>query len=336
MGLAGAAFLLLLGIGAPKARSAYTNTPTRSRISEIYQAYHHKVAVIDIYNKVSIDIDGDKKDDLTHGEFVELIMKVLLPSIHINRFDVGIDDKKHDFSDENLKTALQRITNDINNGIKYDAVNISLSYTFSFDFIQKQINKDITKNNIHRYSKEIRQFLNKTNIKPLIDLLEEISSAGIPIYVSNANNPEKYNILGVAKGVKLVHSLTRKGEIEDKDKIHSDIQKYGPGDLLIETVLDNNEIEGYDINGDGKSDIPANNLSAKGSGYKWERFHLYGNSFASPVALIQDLLNKSKFSSEPLKELLEKLKKQPLLEPEMKNIDIDHNLEKGLQLDCLV
>lgn len=104
--------------------------------------------------------------------------------------------------------------------------------------------------------------------KQLLALEENITEnpkKSVPVYLSPGNTPDTVNLLGFAKGTRLIGSVDAKGNPVMTSPTYSLIHGTAQGHFSVMPVADaaGNTV-GYDINGDGKHDIPAHLLSRQG------------------------------------------------------------------------
>ena len=151
-----------------------------------YQKEPHKplrIAILDDF------IHPDKTcGNLTHGEIVENLIKSEFPDAIIERKDVT------------KTSSFTKLAQDINDGVHYDAINMSGSTDAivkldNLEIVDKSGQKiKITNDNIKQYTTDLRDLLlkkekeNNPNIETILKSIEIITDHHIPLFQSNNND----------------------------------------------------------------------------------------------------------------------------------------------------
>lgn len=243
-----------------------------------------KIAVIDEYKNKILKIDWDNEPDMIHGVAVESFIKSSLPNAEITRFDTNLNEKS-------VKDALELI---LKSGIKYDALNLSKSSDIKLKDLSLITGFKVTNETLAKDKKIIKERFfasghkESADIQAIIQNLEKLASDGTKIYISAGNKGKKsLNLYTLAHGVNVVGALNRYGV--QKASFTSDnalINRWNKGVFYITKIKDSSGRAGFDINEDSQIDILADETSAK---IKKPASKIYGTSFASPSALVNDL-----------------------------------------------
>lgn len=257
-----------------------------------------KVAIVDDFTTKSIFVDGDNTPDIAHGKIMKRFIEEGLPEAQIDSFDI-----KSSYGAEMLmgtNSQLSSILQNINDGQKYDALNISLSGFINFSYLSKLMGKQITPENILQYKGEIKKWLdsqkdltkitmhnneNLTQENEIIQKLDEISAKGVKIYIAAGNSADTFNAFSLAENVKTVGALDLKGDKMNEFSNNSLINSWALGISQINKVQDSKGKLGFDITGDGSIDIYADETS---SFFKFTGDPIRGTSGATPIALVRD------------------------------------------------
>ena len=275
-----------------------------------------KLGVIDDFTNKCIDIDGDKKPDVTHGDFVIATIKAKAPDAKIVKFE-AFDKEKNCLSNEKIGAAFEEILKRNNNGEHFDGVNMSISpkdkieiSDKKYEILEDSLNADKNEQESSLHQKvfeKIKPFLrsgfNKgdnansstAQYEKVISTMEGITAKDTPIYVSAGNDQGNIFVSQYATG---------KGVTSVGDTLYSDLcDKYADGTNMVSVLKDKNgeplsDKKGnlfFDVNGDGKSDYKSSDMadpsyvnkddvSERGFGEMIE-----GSSFSSPTSLVEDL-----------------------------------------------
>lgn len=228
------------------------------------------VAIIDMFHEPYVDLNGDGRDDISHGEVVEKILTHQI-SCKVLRFT-----KPTAFLYSNLIVSQSKKILDYHRGVgKVAAVNISISKDASIESLARQIKQpDLSAQNIFQFKEEIRQYYLDTNhmlLGEAISALETLTSAGIAVYVAGGNRgPDFVNVFGMARKVISVGGTDAAGRTCPFSAENS-LLVYAQGTMSISRGKG-----GYRLFDDQKVDVPyANWWSSLKSWAKTypERFH---------------------------------------------------------------
>lgn len=261
-----------------------------------YQNKTKHYAIIDSYSQKTVDVDGDKIPDTSHGEVVEKVIRDRHPGVKISRYDTASDKYKHALDQKKTMNALDDIYDRIKSGEHFDGVNLSASSDVRIKSLNRYTDPDhpISKDNISENEAKLRNNDRyKSNLEywktdKVINKLEKVTSEGVPVYTAAGNDgPKNYNQYGLAKGVTQVGALGVDGKKHPSSADNSDVKRWAQGEVEIKSVKDSSgKIKGYDYTGDGKMDISADKTSGKGKTFKPKK--IFGTSFSTPKALSED------------------------------------------------
>ncbi|MGD9581616.1 MAG: hypothetical protein AB7V50_09605 [Vampirovibrionia bacterium] len=263
-----------------KNNQIYSNN-SKANISFAKKVESYNYLVLDDFNSIDIDIDGDDIADLSHGESIKRLITALNPEANViclKAKDMTIDGK---FNIKELKNKLTVVLNQLDI-LNLKGINLSIASNYETSTTNIE-GKKISKHNFNHYKKLIadrfiglteeiktNQFYISAQDKLFIDtveifkIIEKITSKNIPVYVAAGNNGiNKYNMFSLAQNCKTVSSTDANGiksfyssNIAATDKARG---VYG-----ITPVEENGTIIGYDLIGNGKVDIKAEEVSGKG------------------------------------------------------------------------
>lgn len=241
------------------------------------------VAVIDNFKAKSMDIDGDFIPDLSHGKVVNTVIKGNYKKANIIAFDVATKgaDGKIFISTKKLGNAFKNIANRIDKGERIDSVNVSLGGSVNIKTMGNAIGKDLTRGNILENRGSIRNILKNPDKKffpnpktvkwfrevdTALTNIERVTQKGVKVYISGGNDgPHEFNLFNLAKGTVNVGATdalgTKMGYTADSKLIN----RFAQGTKSITPVYKKNILEGYDLTGKGKVDIPVNKTSGENS-----------------------------------------------------------------------
>lgn len=250
-----------------------------------------KIAVIDMFQNKTINLDWDCKADLVHGNVVERFIKEGLPNAKIDTFDLRPKQGNlKDFEDKSLAETLDKI---VKSKEKYDAINLSLSYDMSFESLSKLMGKEITPENFAQNRAQIKDWFSKikTNevgesLKNIINSIDSLTANGTKVYIGAGNSGKKvFNLYSIADNVVVVGANDRKGKKAKFSSNNSVVNRWEKGVFYPKRMKDSNGIYGFDYTEDGNVDIP---LSETSSFVKLP-LDLHGTSFSTPIALVKDM-----------------------------------------------
>ena len=241
------------------------------------------VAMVDEFSRKTIQLDVDRKPDITHGEAVEAFIKSGLPDVTVDRFDTNVNE---DTVRDALKTILSRRG-------KYDAVNISKSSDITYKDLSRLVGCKITPKNLKEKKELIKDKFFKSNhpeagyLKEINTYLEELVKSGTRVYIASGNQAKKtLNLYTLADGVEVVGALKNNGKRAGFSTINSLVNRHEKGVFKVKKIKDEKGEKGFDFTQDGKVDIYDKDTTSR---FKFPLFWLTGTSFAAPQALIKDL-----------------------------------------------
>ncbi|OGH99377.1 MAG: hypothetical protein A2104_07920 [Candidatus Melainabacteria bacterium GWF2_32_7] len=248
------------------------------------------VAIVGNFDQKIIDIDGDSIPDLSHEETISRIVKATCPDIQIKPFKIEGHKNNPDYFDlDQALEKLSEISEIVENGEKIDAVNVSLGKEILINTFRECTGLPVNGENIINYKDQIREWLKNPSIplavktiidfkepgksgrmiqefktiNKIIDAIEQITDKGVPVYIGAGNEgPEYFNILALAKGSIPVGALDAKSNKKSFSADNSLINRFEQGIYNISAVTDkDNTIIGYDLTGDNKPEVLANEVS---------------------------------------------------------------------------
>lgn len=241
-----------------------------------------RVARLDNYSQITIDIDGDRIADLSHGDVCDRFLKAAEPHVDIERFDV----KKYTASA--LHRQVVTLAKRIKHGHRFDAIQTSLGAPVTYAHDDGLPATPITPQNHTRHRNRIMKFLSVTNFHTFM-VLQRIQRQGIPVYFSTSNKPsEDFNCWNLVKGAIHVGSLDENGRFLVPKHLQPSVTRWEQGVFDVIKVKD-----GYDITGDGQADVFDHEVSTQGKQPLGTVVNTkVGSSYATPTALGKDLLRK--------------------------------------------
>ncbi len=268
------------------ADSIFSSSKVRPAIADTVfssSSSYPNVYIVDDFHNKDIDLNNDKKGDVTHGEFVELVMKTKNPNLNIKKMPMPVDED--DWTARALNLRLQKLYSKILSGEDIDAINLSMEQSIKFNELRSAISPNLTQENLHNYNGRIRRWLakNRPGVMQNIKTIEKITSTGTPVYIAGGSKGDEYvNFLNLAKGSIDVAGRDEDGRIGSYSSVNSLVNRAERGTYSIK-----HEKHGYDINGDKKPDFyPPHRISF---GYGGKVGRVTGSSFAAPAALAVDM-----------------------------------------------
>lgn len=253
-----------------------------------------RIAVVDNF-KDKLDIDGDGKGDISHGDLCCIFLKQSNPDAKIDRLDVSGGGSFGGHDSAKLFDKLSQIANKGNN--YYDGVSLSQSAEQAYG------NGPLTADNLKNYKSQINQEVkNDQEYGGIINKLEEIAGNGTPVYTSSGNKSDIFDYYSAAEGVTSVGAEYIEGTNKDKYSVNSLTDKLSNGeftsyDVITQGGKDTGRVLGLDITGDGKVDVPVSMLSGKGKVFnKPSWLSDPSSSIATPRALGEDTKNSPRQS----------------------------------------
>ncbi len=256
----------------------YKTELSNSKCSE--EEYNRKTE--NYKNQLYADWCG-KYADISHGEAVEIYAKGSNPNIKIEKYDVGRNNCNGDMAP---KKAFDKLSNDVNDGKKIDAVNFSIGTSTST--YQKLCSRtgewEITPDNVKNHKNSITKEAASPDVKETMEKMTDLTKKDIPVFVASGNNANVYNLYTAADGVTSVGGSYSNGDKIKSFSSNSDVDTYEVGYYEVKKTKD-----GYDINNDGTTDVKFENTTGKkpslvDSVLNNDKTIISGTSFASPTA----------------------------------------------------
>lgn len=236
---------------------------------------NNRYAVVDNFSAKVIDLDGDGKGDMSHGDITAFFLKASNPDAKIDRYNVA--DGNGDISQQNVYQALNQISQ---KGNYYNGVNMSLS-------VEVPYQSSLTPENLNDNRELVKNDLNGSIFGSIINMLENITSQNVPVYTSAGNDPNIFDLYSFANGVTSVGTTYLNGTDKNGYSNNSLVDMYFNGNFTPNPIMDKNgNLKGIDIDNDGKIDVTANELSALGKSF--QKSAIAGkaySSIATPKAL---------------------------------------------------
>lgn len=232
------------------------------------------VLVIDDFTNKEIDVDGDGTADISHGQAVSVYAGQDGKQVEekdISDGDGGLDEEK-------INSYLQEI---IDNPGSVKDVNMSFGAEFSIEDLRTIPGcEDLDASNFKEYSEEVKEFLNNPEEhleKPddmseedyqaelqsfklqaqMIDKIEQISAQGVNINIAAGNNgKDNINLSSFAEGdnINIVGATNNLGDKEGYSASGANTYAQGTYNSVVTA-------DGYDINGDGVTDVENDEVS---------------------------------------------------------------------------
>lgn len=257
----------------------------------------NKIVIIDNYTTKTVDIDGDNKPDITHGEAVEKMFFTKQPNAEIIRYNAASDTEPGNLDAKKMASAYEDISKRIDQGEKIDGVNMSVGADTRIGFLDRFIDDKLTAKNISGKEDQLKnsgykKILETGGIQNVINNIEKVTSKNVPVYIAGGNaGPDYFNNYGFANGVTQVGANGLNGKKHPDSANNSSIARWAQGEFEITSIKDAaGKISGYDYTGDGKVDLLSENATGKGS-LDPKGSKLFGTSLSSPFALSEDVIN---------------------------------------------
>lgn len=248
-----------------------------------------RIAIVDDFTTKSVFIDWDETPDISHGRAVKRFIEEGLPQAQIDTFDTKSD------SSSEVNKQLDAVLKDIENGKKYDALNLSMGTVSSFADLSEIMGVQITPDNVAQKKDSIREWMARQKglkSQETIQKLDEISSKGVSVYVAAGNHGKKiFSLYSLSKDVKTVGSLDGNGCKDSSCANNSLINSWGLGIFNINKTQNKKGQAGFDFTGDGSIDVYENETS---SPTKIPTQTIEGTSIAAPLVLVKDFKKLTK------------------------------------------
>lgn len=270
----------------------------------VKEVKHAKTIVVpDNYIHNGISIDWDMLGDISHGEAVSILLENGLPNVNILKRHVYAENENDKLGlIKNLNNLFDSMLEDIKQGKKYDAVNLSLGFSVSYEALSMETGLEITPEDVGYMTEYIKEALYKipddefsiraVPMKETIEAIkkmDELSKKGVKFYIAAGNSENRrFELFTLAENAIVVGALDKKGRKASYTADNSMINRLENGVVTSELTED-----GYDLTGDGIMDFPDSRTTS------WLKFwlptmNIEGTSFATPRAIIKDFLNKTK------------------------------------------
>jgi len=225
-----------------------------------------KVIVIDDFDKINVDINGDLTPDLSHGEVVSRIITALHPETEIIKKQTSNNNQtieqltgiKNKLNKKNR--TLDRTKTDGHDYSEIKAVCMPLAFPAEITTLQKIIDPAVNNKNLRKFADKIKEKmpveLEEPQTLTVIKLIEDIANGenSIPVFLPGGNNGRNHvNLLNFAKGARNIGVVNAKG---------IKVETFGINDLIAETdyeqgILNIQEVDGgYSLQGVGDDTKP--------------------------------------------------------------------------------
>jgi hypothetical protein len=179
---------------------------------------------------------------------------------------------------------------------------MSLGYEYPYDDLSELVGFDVNPENFREQKKRVRDSLATSSyvtnfgnsfkqIAEVLNKMDSITARETKIYISAGNDGcDALNLLALANGVECVGSRQNNGRKKPYTERHNLVTRYENDEFPIEKTDD-----GYDITGDGKTDFTFSQMAFPLTATHEAREEpLQGTSFATPNAIIKDILEFQK------------------------------------------
>lgn len=215
----------------------------------------------DMSKRAVVDLNGDEKPDVSHGEYVEKIVQISgHTTVTINLLgEVQLED---------VEKNLAIIVDEIKSGkAKYSRINFSQEIPLKIAAFKKDLFEQddsvpqITAQNIAQYREAILKKIwterPDLNFAEIYNHFIELEKLGVPTVVAAGNNGPNYvNAFSLFPGVISVGSLDLDGTKRVLSADNALVTEWRVGSFVSEQLAD-----GIDINQDGKTDFSNSVLS---------------------------------------------------------------------------
>ena len=209
-------------------------------------AFSPRIALVDDFEKITTDVDGDGNPCISHGESMESLIKAFLPDADIRRFNIG----KNPFGVvSGLTSEVERLLELIKQGEEFDGVNISRSSHLAGLFSSLGLGKGVTRDNIHEFRAKLLEqcCMDERFIDKMIE--EMVFSHNVPVFISAGNGgPEYINQLALASGARIIGATHTDGQVCGLSPQHSLIHEYHRGIFNIYRTQNGFSIGGSSYN----------------------------------------------------------------------------------------
>ncbi len=248
-------------VDIPVANGVAVLTPDEFSVSRVCSS-NDPVLVLDNFSSLKgrvkpyIDVDGDGKPDVGHGEIVAGVFRVTGKRVILRNLD-------HDGSVGNLARILGEVAD---SKIQLSAINLSQTIDVSFGAYSNELglSVSVTPENIRSHREAIREgvtaLMNRggsPDYEKLGKVFEKFAARGIPILFAGGNQgPGKSNILGLLPGAISVGALKADGSKVPTSADSSLITVWRLGEHPLRRIP-----SGVDLDGDDVAEFPNQLLS---------------------------------------------------------------------------
>lgn len=258
------------------------------------------IVVFDSFNEKYIDLDGDTKPDVSHGELVSMQILGVLPDANLIRYntDLALTDYVHhntdffhldkvpaDLTERLTAQGFRQLAKEIKGGLSIDGVNLSQSSdkSIQINILAAATGLKLDHKNIKEHRPAIRDMIKKWATTPdpktltpiqkdlakswqVIESIEQVTEKNIPVYIAAGNEgQDSLNLYSFAKGTTTVGALTARGGRTQYSANHAMVDKTDQGTFNVVPISQDGRVIGYDLTGDNKADISARSLSGQGN-----------------------------------------------------------------------
>ena len=259
------------------------------------------ILVIDNFKMDDIDVNGDILADVSHGFVTSSMIEKNLPDAKVVKCHIfpekGIN---HNFIVDKFDSLLVSVLECIEKGKKFDAINLSFGFAARYNVLSKKLGFTITPENIADNAQKVRNMMEKADnqlmiqclpakkIAEVLEKMDKITSKGTKIYIAAGNSSDKsLNLLTLANNIVSVGGVNKKrGFVVYSDR-NTLVNRYENGEVLSKSVDG-----GFDFTGDSKADVKKEETTALFN-FTTILARFEGTSFATPRALVKDLLKNN-------------------------------------------
>lgn len=246
--------------------SLYQEKPSKNRPQPSHIQRPKTIAVIGSHEGglTTRDIDGDGINDLTDLEWHIELLQANHPNARIIEYSAPTA------TPENIGHQIDALNEDMESGLSVDDVLIPLQDMGAYSHFTSKTAKQLTPQNIKEASTSLEPRENEAafqRLNAVFKLVEELArrvTVHIPGgdnlgYLNQIGQQTHFNLWSLVSGAKHYRSVNKHGEVEDYSNNNSLLNSEGKGELVI-----TKQKNGFDINEDGKIDIPINDPRLSG------------------------------------------------------------------------
>lgn len=260
------------------------------------------ILVADDFKNSTIDIDGDFLSDVSHGFVTSSLIEQGLPNANVIKKNIFPKSTLNSFlTASKLDSLFTSVLENTKKGKIFDAINLSVGFSVKYESLSREVGFELNHENIADFAQDVKQALIERNgnfmikskpmkeIVSIIEKMDKISAKGTKIYIAAGNSGDSsFNLLTLADNIINVGAVNNKGNFVTYSDKNTLVNRIENGDICPKAVKG-----GFDITDDGIADVKKEETTAI--------FHFTtpfakfeGTSFASPRALVKDLLKKNK------------------------------------------